>query len=387
MYQNGRIEGGGTEEVYSLETESGNYFANNALVKNCHRMKDGKSQATRAVKAATGDANIRIGMTGTPIANTPEDLWSILNFLWPRSFSSKSRFMDRYLVVSQNTWGGTEVLGILPNMQDEFFSIIDPITRRMPESYVLKHLPPVVRATREVEMGAKQAKAYKEMQKNMMTELESGLVMVESPLIKSMRLLQFASSYAEVVPGEEVSLESDTDDSEPKINLELSEPSCKIDAIMEDIESGDFGDNSVVIFAVSRQLIELLSARMEKKGIPHSMITGSQSSYQKNVAIEDFQDGKVKYVLATVAAAGTGITLTKARIAVYLQRSWSNILDKQSEARVRRLGSEIHESILYIDYITKDTIEPTVFHALRTKDENLQTVLRDDQVLEMIKGA
>ena len=272
-------------------------------------------------------------------------------------------------------------------MQDEFFSIIDPITRRMPESYVLKHLPPSVYTTREVEMGAKQAKAYKEMKKNMMTELESGLVMVESPLIKSMRLLQFASSYAEVVPGEDIVLEDDEDDQEPKINLVLSEPSCKIDAIMEDIESGDFGDDSVVIFAVSRQLIELLSARMEKKGIAHSMITGSQSSYQKSVAIEDFQEGRVQFVLATVAAAGTGITLTRARIAAYLQRSWSNILDKQSEARVRRLGSEIHDSILYIDYITKDTIEPTVFHALRTKDENLQTVLRDDQVLEMIKGA
>lgn len=357
------------------------------VIDEIHRMKDGKSLSTRATKAAAGDADIRIAMSGTPIANTPEDLWSILNFLWPRSFSSKTRFMDRYLVVSQNTWGGTEVLGLQPNMQEEFFSIIDPITRRMPESYVLKHLPPTVRVTREVEMGAKQAKAYKEMKKNMMTELESGLVMVESPLIKSMRLLQFASSYAEVVPGEPLTLEEEESGEEPKINLVLSDPSCKVDAIMEDIEAGDFGDDSVVIFAVSRQLIELLSARMEKKGIGHSMITGSQSSYQKSVAIEDFQDGKVQFVLATVAAAGTGITLTRGRIAVYLQRSWSNIIDKQSEARVRRIGSEIHDSILYIDYITKDTIEPSVFESLRTKDQNLQSVLRDDEVLEMIKNA
>lgn len=351
-----------------------------------HRMKDGKSQSARSVKAAAGSADIRIAMSGTPIANTPEDLWSILNFLWPRSFSSKTRFVDRYLVVSQNTWGVMEVLGLKPNMQEEFFSIIDPITRRMPESYVLKHLPPSVYTTREVEMGSKQAKAYKEMKKNMMTELESGLVMVESPLIKSMRLLQFASSYAEVVPGEEMTLEGD-EEAEPKINLVLSEPSCKVDAIMEDIEAGDFGDDSVVIFAVSRQLIELLSARMEKKGIAHGLITGSQSSYQKSVAIEEFQEGKVQFVLATVAAAGTGITLTKARIAVYLQRSWSNIIDKQSEARVRRIGSEIHDSILYIDYITKDTLEPTVFQALRTKDQNLQSVLRDNQVLELIQSA
>lgn len=356
------------------------------VVDEIHRLKDGKSQSTRATKAAAGDADIRIAMSGTPIANTPEDLWSILNFLWPRSFSSKSRFIDRYLVVSMNTWGGMEVLGIKPNMQDEFFSIIDPITRRMPESYVLKHLPPSVYSTREVEMGTKQKKAYNDMAKNMMTELESGMVMVESPLIKSMRLLQFASSYAEIIPDETMTLEGDEDE-EPKINLKLSDPSCKVDAIMEDIEAGDFGDDSVVIFAVSRQLIELLSERMEKKGIEHGLITGNQSSYQKSVAIEDFQEGRTKYVLATVAAAGTGITLTKARIAVFLQRSWSNVIDKQAEARVRRIGSEVHDSILYIDYMTKDTIEPKVLQALREKDENLQSILRDDEVLEMIKSA
>ena len=70
-----------------------------------------------------------------------------------------------------------------------------------------------------------------------------------------------------MVPDEESNL--GTDDEEPSFSLRLSEPSCKIDAIMEDIENGDFGDDSVVIFAVSRQLIEILSQAMEKKGIKH----------------------------------------------------------------------------------------------------------------------
>lgn len=349
-----------------------------------HRMKDGSSQTTRAVKAAIGDAENRIAMSGTPIANTPEDLWSILNFLYPRSFSSKTRFIDRYLVQSQNTWGGMEILGLKPDMLEEFFTVIDPITRRMPEEYVLAHLPPKVYTERVVEMGTKQAKAYKDMRKSMITELDSGTVIVESPLIKSMRLLQFASSYAEIIPSEEPATLGG-DDTEPKLNLKLAEPSCKIDAIMEDIEKGDFGDDSVVIFAVSRQLIELLSEHMEKKNIPHAMITGSQSAAQKNFAIEDFQSGRVKYVLCTVAAAGTGITLTKGRIAAFLQRPWSNIHNKQAEARVRRIGSEMHESILYIDYITKDTIESKVFYSLDVKNQNLQTILRDDEVLNLIK--
>lgn len=353
-----------------------------AVVDEIHRMKDGKSLATRAVKKAVGDAEIRIGMTGTPIANTPEDLWSPLNFLWPRSFGAKSRFIDRYLVVSQNIWGGMEVLGIQPNMQDEFYSIIDPITRRMPESYVLKHLPPSVYTTREVEMGAKQAKAYEEMRKQTAAEINQGFVIAESPLTKAMRLLQFASSYAEYDYDSISKLGESGED--PVFNIKLSEPSSKLDAIMDDIESGDFGDDSVVIFAVSRQLIELLSARMEKKGIEHGLITGAQSSYQKNVAIEEFQEGKTKYVLATTAAAGTGITLTRARIAVFLQRPWSNIDNKQAEARVRRIGSEIHDSILYIDYVTTGTIESKVFYALAKKDENLQEILRDEEVLSLI---
>lgn len=357
---------------------------NSVIIDEIHRIKDGKSQSTRAVKAAVGDAKIRIGMSGTPIANTPEDLWSPLNLLFPRSFGSKTRFIDRYLVVSQNTWGGMEILGIKPNMVDEFFTIIDPITRRMPEEYVLKHLPPKVYITREVEMGTKQAKAYKDMKNSMIAELESGTVIVDSPLIKSMRLLQFASSYAEVIPDENPEINEDGDE-EPKFALKLTDPSCKVDAIMEDIENGDFGNDSVVIFAVSRQLIELLSAHMEKKNIPHSIITGTQSAAQKNYAIEDFQSGRTKYCLATVAAAGTGITLTAARTAVFLQRPWSNIHNQQAEARVRRLGSEMHESILYIDYITRDTIESKVFYALDVKNQNLQEILRDNEIMELIK--
>src|SRR5699024_7385641 len=82
-------------ELNSIEFKS-------VVVDEIHRLKDGKSQSTRTTNAAAGDADIRIVMSGTPIAITPEDLWSILNFLWPRSFSSKSRFIDRYLVVSQN---------------------------------------------------------------------------------------------------------------------------------------------------------------------------------------------------------------------------------------------------------------------------------------------
>ena len=60
-----------------------------------HRSKEPKSKQTRALWAATGEADIRFALTGTPIANDVLDLWSILHWLSPEEWPSKTRWIDR----------------------------------------------------------------------------------------------------------------------------------------------------------------------------------------------------------------------------------------------------------------------------------------------------
>jgi SWI/SNF-related matrix-associated actin-dependent regulator 1 of chromatin subfamily A len=377
-------------EVHQRELNSINFKS--VVADEIHRSKDPKSKQSRALWAASGDADLRFALTGTPIANTVVDLWPILHWLDEREWPSKTKWIDRFVNTMLNAFGGLMILGLKPAMESEFYAGIHPRMRRMLKARVLPWLPEVVNDRRDVEMGAKQEKAYKQMLENMMAMLETtpeerfengeldagvldgGVVVAPNPLTQTGRLVQFASAYGqiELVDGQEKML--------------LSDPSCKVDALMDDIKSGDFGEDSVAVCAVSRQLIELLSARMTKEKIPHGLITGAQNSDERQKAIDDFQSGRTKWILFTAQAGGVGVTLTAARRLVMLQRPWSLVDYKQALDRVHRIGSEIHDSILITDYVTEGTIEERVIEALDVKADNFDQIVKDKaKLLELLR--
>lgn len=342
-----------------------------------HRSKEPKSKQTRALWAATGDADIRYALTGTPIANNVLDLWSILHWLSPTEWPSKTRWIDRMVDTMLNAFGGMLVIGVKPHMNDEFYAAVHPRMRRMLKARVLPWLPPVMKERRDVEMSTKQAKAYKQMRDLMIAELDNGEALTApSPLTQTTRLLQFSSSYAEI----------DVDETTGEMKALLTEPSCKVDALMDDISSGDFGDDSVAVCAVSRQLIDLLSAAMIKAKIPHGLITGAQDEDERQKAVDDFQSGNIKWILFTAQAGGVGITLTAARRLVMLQRPWSLVDYKQALDRVHRIGSEIHDSIVIMDYVTEGTIEERVIQVLDSKADNFEQIVHDKaQLAKMLR--
>jgi SNF2 family DNA or RNA helicase len=366
-------------EVHQRELNEIDFKA--VIADEIHRSKDPKSKQSRAMWAATGNADIRFALTGTPIANNVIDLWPILHWLEPREWPSKTKWIDRMVDTMINAFGGMMVLGVKSHMEEEFYAAINPRMRRMLKSRVLPWLPEVITERRDVTMGAKQAKAYKQMLEHMIVLLEKDdgelgeAVVAPNPLTQTLRLLQFANSYAEV-----------TVDEAGQEKVILSDPSCKVDALMDDMKSGDFGDDSVAVCAVSRQLIELLSARLTKEGIAHGLITGAQDQDERQRAIDDFQSGKTKWILFTAQAGGVGVTLTTARRLVMLQRPWSLVDYKQALDRVHRIGSEIHDCVIITDYVTTGTVEDRVIEALDTKADNFEQIVRDkEQLLKMLK--
>jgi len=367
-------------EVHQRELNTIGFKA--VIADEIHRSKDPKSKQTRALWAATGDADIRFALTGTPIAKDVVDLWPILHWISPEEWPSRTKWIDRMIDTMLNAFGGMMVLGVKPHMEQEFYAAINPRMRRMLKAKVLPWLPEVINDRRDVEMGAKQQKAYNQMLDNMIAliEKEDGTVgdavVAPNPLTQMLRLLQLASSYADVtidpVSGEEV--------------VVLSDPSCKVDALMDDMKNGDFGDDSVAVCAVSRQLIDLLSARLTKEGIAHGLITGAIDADERQRHIDEFQSGKTKWILFTAQAGGVGVTLTTARRLVMLQRPWSLVDYKQALDRVHRIGSEIHDSVIITDYVTENTVEERVIQALDTKADNFEQIVRDkDALLKMLK--
>lgn len=346
-----------------------------------HRAKDPKSKQTRALWAATGDAEYRYGLTGTPIANDATELWPLLHWMDPQEWPSKTKWLDRFVDIMYNAFGGTVVSGIKPEREEEFFRSFHPRFRRMLKATVLKNLPPIVSERRDVEMNAKQLKAYNQMRDELLADVDGGTLMAPGVLQRTLRLLQLSSSLGEVdvIP----------DPKRPgefKDIFRLTDPSSKIDAFMDDIP--DFGDQSVVVFAVSKQLINLLSARMTKAKIKHGLITGDQTEFERDSAIVSFQAGHTKFILCTIQAGGTGITLSRGSIMCFLQRSWSLLDQTQAENRCQRPGAEDYSSsILKIDYVCPGSVEEAVIRRLAGKGDALEDIVRDkDAIRKMLMG-
>jgi SNF2 family DNA or RNA helicase len=350
------------------------------VVDEAHRLKDPNAKQSRAVWAVGQGKHVvrRIALTGTPLANHPGDLWSVLHFIEPKEFPTKSKFVDRYCRKSFNAWGGLEIKGILPENEKEFFRILDPHFRRMPKALVLPQLPKKVPIKRFVQMEAKQQKAYEQMAEGLITRLDDGSVMfAKSDLVAQTRLLQFSSSYMEKGPPKLVKkqLPDGSIEEEWVDTWLMKEPSPKLDAMMEILD--EMGEKPVVVCAESRQLIDLAEKRLIKAGITYAKITGGTAQWDREGQLRDFQAGKLRVMLFTIKAGGVGLTMTASDTIVFLQSSWSMVDNKQAEDRVHRIGSEIHDSIKVIYVIAEGTIEETQIERLLVKAARLEEVTRD----------
>lgn len=339
------------------------------IVDEAHKLKDPKAKQTRATWALRTAATDNIFcLTGTAIANAPHDLWPALHLISHEEHPSRTKYIDRYCLTSFNPFGGMTIIGIRPDTKEEFFKVIDPRMRRMPKEAVLPFLPKKTYTVRTVDMSAAQKRAYDQMEKSSIAMFDGGATVAANPLTQLTRLSQFASAYAEVVDGE----------------VRLSMPSNKIDAMVDILE--EMGDEPAVIFARSRQLVDLAIKKLEQLKISHTTIVGGQTPDEREAAKNGFQQGHFRVIICTIAAGGIGITLTRSGTAIFLERSWSMVDNSQAEDRVHRIGSEIHDKIQIIDIVSAGTVEERQRVVLGNKLDRLEEVMRDRETLLRILG-
>lgn len=336
-----------------------------------HKAKDPTAAQTRAVWAVLHGAEFRYLASGTPVATDIGDFWALGHGIEEAWFPAKTKYLDYFAETSLNHFGGFEVHGIRPDHRDAFFKIVDPLMRRIPKEAALPHLPPVLPVQiRRTTMSVKQKKAYDEMERDMIAQLND-LLVAPNPLSQLMRLSQFAAAHAEM-------------NEEGQMRLAL--PSSKVDDLVDLLEEmGD--DEPLVVAAVSRQLIELAAERLKKLKISFGLITGAQSQYERDQAVQMFQNGQIRVVMLTLGAGAEGITLTRSRTMIFMQESYSEIQNAQARDRVHRIGSERHDAIRIIKQITPGTVEERREELLATKQMRMEEVVRDRETLAKLLGA
>jgi superfamily II DNA or RNA helicase len=346
-----------------------------------HFTRNENSQQSQAVRRIASHADTFVGLSGTPVTRDTGDIFPVLAAMDPASWSSRERFVKRYLMTTEDAYQ-QKVEGLAPLAEPEFRAVLLGQYRRVAKADVLDQLPPKIYSVRKVELPGEWRAAYSGMASDMLAELpdDGGDLPVMSILAQLTRLSQLASSACDVekrtelnAAGEEVI----------KYDVTLRAPSWKVDSLLEIL--AERKGQQVAVFAVSRQLIDIAGAACEEAGYRCGYITGGQGKAARRNDIDAFQAGQLDAILATAGAGSLGITLTRAGTVVMMQRSWQLDQALQPEDRAHRIGNE-NDCVEIIDILAKDTVDERVRAVLREKGGQLGSLLRDPRVVRELMG-
>ena len=361
------------------------------VVDECHYIKNPSTKQSQAVVRICRDAPYVIGMSGTPITHHTGDLAPMLEAMDAAAWPSGERMKERYLLTEKGDGYTAKVVGLNPAAEPEFRDCLEGQLRRVAKADALD-LPPKVYSVRYVDMPAQWRKAYDDFAANMFAQLPD--THLELAVMDTFSVLAHLKSLA-CAPADvryETHEVEDTNEWSPtfgqmiekmSVHLDLKAPSWKVAALLEVLDERP--QQSVLVFAPSKQLIMMAGDAAERAGRRVGYIVGGQSQRQRTEVVRAFQAGELDCVLATTQAGGVGITLTAASTVVFLQRPLSLVDALQAEDRAHRIG-QTASSVEYIDIITRNTIDTRIREILRTHAGQLAELVKDPRIVAELMG-
>lgn len=314
-----------------------------------HKMKNPTAQQTKGFLKCL--PYCRIGMTGTPLMNSPMDLYVILKWLGYESHAFYS-FKQHYCVMGG--YGGYEIVGY-KNL-DQLTAQVREIMLRRLKSEVLD-LPEKIYVDDIVEMEGKQAVMYKEVEAGLKADYINGDIDLTNPLSALIRLRQ-TTGYPGI------------------LSDEITE-SAKLDRMEEIVENCISNDEKVIIFSNWTQMTSVIFDKVAKYGC--GVITGETADSNRQAIVNKFQsDDTLKVIVGTIGAMGTGLTLTAATTVIFVDEPWNKALFDQAVDRAHRIGQKNNITIYSI--MCKDTIDERI-HNLIYKKGAMSDAIIDGKVV------
>lgn len=335
-----------------------------------HKLKNIKAKRTKLAIKLSDLAKRKLILTGTPILNTPMDIWAQFRVMDGGKTFDKNFYIFRAKYFRDRNAG-------MP--KDKYFpdwvpyeNALDELNRKIkPVSMVVKKedcldLPPLVRQTVLVDLSKEQAKLYNSMKEDFVAYVGDKACVANLAITKALRLQQIVSGFITLAGG----------DGEDPRNVQLKEnPRAQaLKEILEDITE----HSKCLVWAVFRENYKTVRAVCEALGVKYVEVHGEVAPAARQKAVDDFNsDPSVKVFLGHPGSAGIGINLVSASYSIFYSRTFSLEQDLQAEARNHRGGSEIHTKITRIDLVAHGTIDEAITKALASKMEISEKVLRD----------
>lgn len=382
-YGTARMDAGDTDTRHNRNPLLG-IEAQTIVADEVHALKGQTTGQSRAVRRLSAKAKQFIGLSGTPIAHHPGDLWPALYAMEPGAYPSRERWVSRYCTTVPGDYAA-RVIGLNQDREPEFRTTLLGQYRRVARADVLNELPKSY-SIRTVEMPTAYRHAYEQMEKDMLAELpDGGELAVMGVLAQMTRLSQLASAAADVsVTHETVEVDGLLDD-RVHTSVQLKMPSWKVDELMAILEERP--GYAVAAFSPSAQLMRLAGQVAAEKGYKVGYVIGGQRAAERTDWVDKFQERELDLLCATTGAGGVGLTLSAADTLVFLNRPWSLIESLQAEDRAegdetKKRGTEV------IDIFTANTIETRVRTVLKGKAGQLSDLVKDPRIVaELLGGA
>lgn len=314
-----------------------------------HIIKNRKTPRTITIKKLN-KVPTRIVLTGTPVlgdmTKAAQELWSILNFLYPDKFSSYWRFVDQHYVFEDGK------ITRLKNAE-EFKAMLAPIMLRRMKRDVLHDLPEKTYVKHYIELYPAEKKVLKQLAEAMEAQLSTGETVIAPMVIAQITRMKQCCISAKLLSDNLTDQHEET-------------KSAKMDALMELIED-NYQGHKIVVFSQFYQAIQLAKQRLNKAGIPWLELTGPMSGKQREKALAAFQnDDSERVMLVTIKAAGVGVDgLQVADIGIFLDQDWTPGINLQAEDRLLRIGQK--NNVTIIKLIAEDSIEQHIEKMLEEK--------------------
>ncbi len=338
--------------IIVLRNELGRKFNNDRTVialDESSMIKSPGAERTRIIIKTFVNNIFKFCLSGTPITQSPIDIYSQFKFLNPTFFSVQSyySFRNYYCIMGDG----------FNNAGNRYQKIIG--YRKLPElktiinrhSYILKKedckylgLPEKIYEKRELEMLGGMKEQYDQMRKHLILEIENDIKITASIMIvKMLRLQQIMSGCW----------------------LENQKDNTKLKELMDIIKNYS-GNQKVIVWCRFIDSLKLIAAELNKNGIDNVLFYGE--TRDRKGTIEMFRNNpSCKVFIGQLRTGGKGINLQCASMVIYFENSFSLEDRLQSEDRCHRPGQV--NNVTYIDMIYKGTIDEQIIKAIKNKEK------------------
>ncbi len=308
------------------------------------RIKNWEAQTTRIVKSL--QSRFALVLTGTPLENRLDELYSVVQFVDGRHLGPGFRFFNRYKVVDEKGY----VLGY-QNL-DELREKLKPILLRRTRDLVLKDLPP--RNTEIVRIPA----TDEQLAINR-THMQIVAAITRKPFISEMDMLRLRQALlmCRMVA-----------DSTFLVDKQLPGYSSKLEYMDELFEQLFVdGDHKAVLFSEWTRMLDLVEPLLARRGVQFVRLEGKVPQKKRQQLVNEFQNNPDCRVFLSTNAGSTGLNLQAADTVINVDLPWNPAVLEQRIARAHRMGQTNTVNVFIL--VTEATLEEQLLTTIGQKKE------------------